>query len=198
MRYQILLVAMVAALILTSPATACLPTKSMKKHFLDTKDFVLNWKEPKTDVFECVPCVFYDGPCTTEENCNEAGFLSVKRYSFWVCLFLAVALILGVVMVEQFMCWGKRDDPYQWPQCWIDNSKNGARRWPYELDPKLQAEHGENLAEFLALDLNKDGTLSLDEFAQAQDLATVEKEVPVAGSDFNTDEFRGFVGFVHE
>ena len=80
----------------------------------------------------------------------------------------------------------------------IDNSKNGARRWPYELDPKLQAEHGENLAEFLALDLNKDGTLSLDEFAQAQDLATVEKEVPVAGSDFNTDEFRGFVGFVHE
>ena len=50
MRYQILLVAMVAALILTSPATACLPTKSMKKHFWDTKDFVLNWKEPKTDV----------------------------------------------------------------------------------------------------------------------------------------------------
>ena len=71
----------------------------------------------------------------------------------------------------------------------IDNSKNGARRWPYELDPKLQAEHGENLAEFLALDLNKDGTISLDEFAQAQDLATVEADDPVAGVDFNTDEF---------
>ena len=50
MRYQIILVAMVAALILTSPATACLPTKSMKKHFYDTWDFVFNWRQPKTDV----------------------------------------------------------------------------------------------------------------------------------------------------
>ena len=69
-------------------------------------------------LIECVPCVFYDGPCTAEENCNDLGFLSVKRYSFWISLFLAVALIVGVLVAEGIMCSGKRDDPYQYPECW--------------------------------------------------------------------------------
>ena len=34
-------------------------------------------------------------------------------------------------------------------------NNRGRKRWPYQLDPRLQAEHGENLSEFLALDLNK-------------------------------------------
>ena len=89
-------------------------------------------------------------------------------------------------------CWpiGK-----QYFEIWIDFfyqifriNNRGRKPWPYHLDPKLQAEHGENLAEFLALDLNKDGILSLDEYAQAR-LAPEKDVVTGAGEEIDTGAF---------